>query len=740
MGWLQKKFLSESYATYSMWLTPKLILAATFGTFVAMGGALNPPAAFAIMNLYGYIQFYLQFLPTSISVVIEANNAVRRIQAFLQAEEINTSCITYNQYESDRPNSIEVENGNFFWDKESDQGVVQDPPLTLTDLNFNIKKGEIVAVIGDIGSGKSSLMYSLLGEMKFKENLPRPRVAVNGTISLVTQKPWIVNDTVMNNILFGKPFNRKKYEETIHFACLKRDFELFTHGDQTMIGEKGATLSGGQKARISFARSLYSESDILLLDDLLSAVDVHVGKFLMTESLLQFSRSKTRILITHALYYLKYVDKVLIMENGRIVEQGNYETIRNSNRFKDIYSNMMKDEKKARSDSINLLEIEAAEKDSAEEGNEEEKILAEVIKEASIHTKKSRTQTAIDREKLEKLRARKSEHPKQAGKEKKVEVAPTAPSSNELMMAEEDGGDVGFSLYLSYARYNKGYCYVAMVILVQVVWMASNAASNLWMSKWSRRNLEVTELHMTGIPSNAEYVEVYVVIGFLYGTFAFIRALMVSFSSPRMSEIIHESMISNLLFSSLNEFFDRVPLGRIFNRLSKDLNTVDSTLPGLFNSTLVFIFFLVNNMVVIFIIAPWYIFIPIMIVYLALCHILRSYVVKPQRELTRMEGFTKSPIVSCFSEILSGVATIRSYNVKDMFFHKNCEKINENKKPIIARKAVEVWFTFRLTLVSMIINLSSLGYIFFFSLSKSDNDVMAAANAGLLLICSLGMD
>lgn len=213
-------------------------------------------------------------------------------------------------------------------------------------------------------------MYSLLGEMKFKENLPKPRVAVNGTISLVTQKPWIVNDTVMNNILFGKPYNRKKYEEIIHYACLKRDFELFTHGDQTMIGEKGATLSGGQKARISFARSLYSESDILLLDDLLSAVDVHVGKFLMTESLLNFSRSKTRILITHALYYLKYVDKVLILENGRIVEQGSYEVIRNSNRFKDIYNNMMKDEKKQRSDSINLLEIEAAEKDSGEDGNE----------------------------------------------------------------------------------------------------------------------------------------------------------------------------------------------------------------------------------------------------------------------------------------------------------------------------------------------------------------------------------
>lgn len=204
-------------------------------------------------------------------------------------------------------------------------------------------------------------------------------------------------------------------------------------------------------------------------------------------------------------------------------------------------------------------------------------------------------------------------------------------------------------------------------------------------------------------------------------------------------------MISNLLFSSLNEFFDRVPLGRIFNRLSKDLNTVDVTLPGLFNNTLVFIFFLVNNMVVMFVIAPIYVFLPMMVVFLILCHILRSYIIKPQRELTRMEGFTKSPIVSCFTEILSGVATIRCYNVKDMFFHKNCEKINENKKPIIARKAVEVWFIFRLTIVSFLVNLTSLTYILFYSTNGSSSDgsaaaVTAAANAGLLLTCSLGMD
>ena len=225
----------------------------------------------------------------------------------------------------------------------------------------------------------------------------------------------------------------------------------------------------------------------------------------------------------------------------------------------------------------------------------------------------------------------------------------------------------------------------------------------------------------------------------LYGTFAFIRALMIAFSSPKMSLVIHESMISNLLFSSLNEFFDRVPLGRIFNRLSKDLNSVDTNLPSYFSSAIVFMFFLSSNLVVIFVISPIYIFLPAIAVYLILCHILRSFVTKSQRELTRLEGVTKSPIVSCFTEILSGVTTIRCYNVRDMFFHKNCEKINENKKPILARKAIEVWFTFRLTLLAFIINFTSLTYILFFATKKEDATEQAA-KAGLLLLCSLGFD
>jgi ABC-type multidrug transport system fused ATPase/permease subunit len=375
VGWLRKKMFLESLSTFSMWLAPKWILAATYGVYIILGGELTPQKTFSIMSLYGYIQFYLQFLPNSIGITLESFNALKRIQKFLLAEEINLSCISYDRFDLPtrdyKSNAIEVENGNFYWDKDYDETLEDDynheegslvaikqPELNLIDLNFSIKKGELVCIVGGIGCGKSSLLYSLLGEMKFKESLGRPKVTVNGTMSLVTQKPWIVNDTVRNNIVFGERFDPVRYKETIKYACLERDFELFTHGDQTMIGEKGATLSGGQKARISFARSLYSNSDILLLDDLLSAVDVHVGKFMMTETLMKYTQSKTRILVTHALYYLKYADKILMVEDGKIVEQGNYEVIRNSSRFKDMEAAMMKDEKEKRATTAKIIKID----------------------------------------------------------------------------------------------------------------------------------------------------------------------------------------------------------------------------------------------------------------------------------------------------------------------------------------------------------------------------------------------
>lgn len=208
--------------------------------------------------------------------------------------------------------------------------------------------------------------------------------------------------------------------------------------------------------------------------------------------------------------------------------------------------------------------------------------------------------------------------------------------------------------------------------------MIANTAFNVWLTFWTGDQFEQT---------SGFYIQWYVIIGVIYGVFAFFRALIFAFSNVRMSSHIHQEMISNLLFSSLNEFFDRVPLGRILNRLSKDLNAIDANFPSVCGNVLVFAFFLIGNIVVIVYCSTAWVLIPIF-VFLISCYFLKNYYMKPQRELVRLENISKSPIISCFTEILNGVATIRAYGKETNFFQKNCVKINEHKKPQLARKAI----------------------------------------------------
>lgn len=298
------------------------------------------------------------------------------------------------------------------------------------------------------------------------------------------------------------------------------------------------------------------------------------------------------------------------------------------------------------------------------------------------------------------------------------------PVINELMISEDTGvGEIPWTLYKAYFDFNGGMIFVVGVLIVKTIWVFLQVMFNIWLTFWTNDTFGRTDKF---------YINWYVGIGVVYGVSAFLRALIFAFSNVRMSKHMHKEMISNLLFSPLNEFFDRVPLGRILNRLSKDLNAVDANFPSVTGNVLVFLFFLIGNAIVIIYCSTIWVAFPI-IIYVVCCYFLKNYYMKPQRELVRLEGISKSPIISCFTEILNGVATIRAYDKGNSFFLKNCHKINENKKPQTARKAVEVWFTLRLTFLSFIINIGALSFVLF-----TDNPV--PANSCLLLAMSLGFD
>ena len=214
--------------------------------------------------------------------------------------------------------------------KGSAPTVVSGSRGNLKDVNIDIKKGELVAVVGPVGSGKSNLLSAVLGDMH--KRLDAGRVAVSGEVAYVPQTAWIPNDSLRNVVLFGKPYDEARYRRALRVCSLEKDLQMLDAGDLTEIGEKGTNLSGGQKQRLSIARAVYEDADIYLLDDPLSALDAEVGSKLFNECIKEALHGKTRVLVTHQLSVLPYVDRVVVMQQNEegecaIVAQGSLDEL-----------------------------------------------------------------------------------------------------------------------------------------------------------------------------------------------------------------------------------------------------------------------------------------------------------------------------------------------------------------------------------------------------------------------------
>lgn len=235
--------------------------------------------------------------------------SVKRIDNFLNAEEIDPNNVTKNKSE----NALSITNGTFTWGGES---------VTLKNINMNVKRGNLTAIVGSVGCGKTSLVSALLGEMQKLDG----EVNVDGRIAYVSQQAWIQNATLQDNITFGRPFNKELYNKVIDACALRADLAMLPGGDQTEIGEKGINLSGGQKQRVSLARAVYSQANIYLFDDPLSAVDSHVGKHIFENVIGEngILKGTTRLLVTHAIIYLPKVDEIYVIVNGEITQSGSY--------------------------------------------------------------------------------------------------------------------------------------------------------------------------------------------------------------------------------------------------------------------------------------------------------------------------------------------------------------------------------------------------------------------------------
>lgn len=308
---LKRMSIFNSLMSFFWTFAPFMVTLACFMTYVLMdeSNVLDAQTAFMSLSLINILLAPLLMFPIAIALIAQAYVSITRINKFMNNAELDPNSVTHEK----SAEAILIRNGNFSWEAED---------ITLKDIDMEIPKSSLSAIVGSVGCGKSSLMSALLGEMEKKTG----SVNIDGTVAYVAQQAWIQNATLQDNILFGKPMNRPYYNKVIHACALKPDFDMLPGGDQTEIGENGINLSGGQKQRISLARAVYSNAQIYLMDDPLSAVDAHVGKHIFDNVIgpSGLLAGKTRVLVTHAISFLPQIDMIYVMSNGTISESGSY--------------------------------------------------------------------------------------------------------------------------------------------------------------------------------------------------------------------------------------------------------------------------------------------------------------------------------------------------------------------------------------------------------------------------------
>ncbi|XP_058792374.1 multidrug resistance-associated protein 1 isoform X5 [Phymastichus coffea] len=674
---------------------PFLVSLVSFATFILIDDThiLDSETAFVSLSLFNILRFPLSMLPMMISNVVQASVSVKRINQFMNSEELDPDNVQHDQSEV---NPLIIENGNFAWDSEN----IEKP--VLRNINLQIKPGQLVAVVGTVGSGKSSLISAMLGEMEKLSG----RVNTKGSIAYVSQQAWIQNATLQNNILFGKPLEKALYHRVVEACALTPDLKVLPAGDQTEIGEKGINLSGGQKQRVSLARAVYNNSDIYFLDDPLSAVDSHVGKHIF-ENLIGpkgLMRKKTRVLVTHGITYLPEVDNIIVLKDGQISESGTYkELLEKRGAFADFLVQHLQEVKSEEEETEDLAEIKQRLESTI--GSEE---LQQRISQARTKLSGSISESGSigDRKSLNgSLHRQHSTDSQQSGsplrsnstvKEKEQAQYKTGEKLIETEKAET--GSVKWKVYSHYLK-SIGWFLALSTIIMNAVFQSFSIGSNMWLSEWS----DDKSLHnkSTYDPSKQKiYLGIYGALGLGQATFVLLAQLTMAIGCLRSSNLLHYMLLFGILRSPIG-FFDTTPSGRLLNRFGKDVDVIDNVLP---HNIKTWLFCLVSVIATLFVISystPIFIavIVPIGVIY----YFIQRFYVATSRQLKRLESVSRSPIYSHFGESVTGAQTIRAYGVEDRFIKESENRVDFNQVCYYPSIISNRWLAVRLEMVGNLI-------------------------------------
>ncbi|KFP60508.1 Canalicular multispecific organic anion transporter 2, partial [Cariama cristata] len=673
---LKKSAYLNSLSTFAWISAPFLVALTTFAVYVSVdeNNILDAEKAFVSLSLFNILKFPLSMLPQVISNIAQTSVSLKRIQQFLSHDELDPNCVETTVIAPG--NAISVTNATFSWGKELKP--------SLKDINLLVPSGALVAVVGHVGCGKSSLVSALLGEMEKLEG----EVAVKGSVAYVPQQAWIQNATLKDNILFGQASNEQKYQNVLEACALKTDLEVLPGGDQTEIGEKGINLSGGQRQRVSLARAVYSNSDIYLLDDPLSAVDSHVAKHIFDKVIGPDGvlKGKTRILVTHGISFLPQVDHVVVLVDGKISEMGSYQDLLKQNKaFAEFLRNYALDE-----------DIEEDEPTSTVRAGNKSNLLQPSL--ALALPQYALFLLFVLTRQLSVISSEGGECPNKMSTKRRVcEKKPAEPplprkNPNEKLIQAEttEMGTVKLTVFWQYLK-AVGPVISLVICFLYCCQNAAAIGANVWLSDWTNEPVINGTQHNT-----AMRIGVYAALGLLQGVIVLISSFTLAVGGINAARTLHAALLENK-FHTPQSFYDITPTGRIINRFSKDIYVIDEVIPPTILMFLGTFFTSLSTMIVIIASTPLFavVIVPLAILYF----FVQRFYVATSRQLKRLESVSRSPIYSHFSETVSGASVIRAYRRVKSFIDISDLKVDENQKSYYPGIVSNRWLGIRVEFV-----------------------------------------